>query len=72
MIVTAVLLLPALGALLLVMSRVEDWLAAAPGAERRARHARDGRRHLRLIRGGAADAPARPEAKPSTHRAHAA
>ncbi|MEU6534230.1 hypothetical protein ABZ869_34160 [Streptomyces sp. NPDC046928] len=69
MIVTAVLLLPGLGVLLLLMSRVEDWLAAAPGA---ARHARSGRRHLRLIRGGASDAPARPAAKPSTRRAHAA
>lgn len=69
MIVTAVLLLPGIGVLLLVMSRVEDWLAAAPGA---ARHARGGRRHLRLVRGGAADAPARPAAKPSPRRAHAA
>ncbi|MGV9643907.1 hypothetical protein ACWEGS_14440 [Streptomyces sp. NPDC004822] len=70
MIVTAVLLLPGLGVLLLLMSRVEDWLAAAPGA---ARHARSGRRHpLRLIRGGASGAPARPAARSSTHRAHAA
>ncbi|MHC3473163.1 hypothetical protein ACYF6T_31355 [Streptomyces sp. 7R007] len=40
--------MPVLGALLLLMDRVEDWLTAEPGAPRHART----RRHLKLIHGG--------------------
>ncbi|MFI1505437.1 hypothetical protein [Streptomyces sp. NPDC020597] len=51
----AVLLLPMLSALLAVMDRVETRLLAPAPAHRR--HASP-RRRLRLIRGGASDAPA--------------
>ncbi|MGW0425080.1 hypothetical protein [Streptomyces sp. NPDC003015] len=51
MIAVALLLLPALGALLYAMDRIEDGLSARSSAPRHARG-----RHLRLIRG---DAPPR-------------
>jgi len=68
-IVTAVLLLPALGLLLVVMDRVEDWL---PTASPSLRHTRE-RRHLKLIPGEAGESPSRPAAtEASERRAHAA
>ncbi|MET7454088.1 hypothetical protein ABZT03_19825 [Streptomyces sp. NPDC005574] len=58
MVVVAVLLLPLLAALLMVTDRLEERLLA-PVSERR-RHAVR-KRHLRLIRGGRADAGSGPE-----------
>ena len=57
----AVLLLPLLSVLLAVMDRVETRLLAPAPAHRR--HASP-RRRLRLIRGGASDAPAPVAASP--------
>ncbi|MEU7061904.1 hypothetical protein [Streptomyces sp. NPDC046197] len=67
MIVIAVLL-PALGQLLLVMDRVEDWL---PAPSTSPRHARE-RRHLKLIPGEGSGSPSRPAAVGSERRTHAA
>ncbi|MGY4929300.1 hypothetical protein [Streptomyces sp. 900105755] len=53
MVVIAVLLLPALGLLLLVMDRFEDWLPADSAGPRKAR----GRRHLKLIPGEGSGSP---------------
>ncbi|MBO4253873.1 hypothetical protein [Streptomyces griseorubiginosus] len=68
MIVVAVLVVPLLGGLLVLMDRVEDWLAAAPGPPRHA-HAR---RHLKLIPGGlqkSRDVPERESARRETDAA---
>ncbi|MGW1274139.1 hypothetical protein [Streptomyces sp. NPDC002491] len=54
----AVLLLPMLSVLLAVMDRLETRLLAPAPAHSHRRHASPRRRGLRLIRGGASDAPA--------------
>ncbi|MER6222619.1 hypothetical protein ACWCYL_34150 [Streptomyces sp. 900105755] len=53
MVVTAVLLLPALGLLLLAMDRFEDWLPADSASPRNARE----RRRLQLIPGDGSGSP---------------
>ncbi|WP_371667640.1 hypothetical protein OG985_08365 [Streptomyces sp. NBC_00289] len=65
MVLVAVLLLPLLATLLMVTDRLEDRLLA-PVPQRR-RHASQ-RRHLRLIRGGRAnaDSAAEPGSEPGT------
>lgn len=68
MIVIAVLILPVLGAVLLLMDRVEDWMSAAPPVPR---HAGE-RRHLSLIPGEAPDAPAGRTTASAESRKHAA
>ncbi|MEU6419845.1 hypothetical protein [Streptomyces spiralis] len=65
MVVIAVLLLPALGLLLLVMDRFEDWLPTASSAPR---HTRE-RRHLKLIPGEGSNAASPSTAgEPEQHR----
>jgi len=66
-IVIAVLVLPVLGAVLLLMDRVEDWMSAAPSVPRHA----GTRRHLSLIPGEGRDAHAGPTTAPEG-RKHAA
>ncbi|MEV5883935.1 hypothetical protein AB0L74_14625 [Streptomyces sp. NPDC052020] len=68
MIVVAVLLLPTLALTLLLVDRVEDWLSAPSPVPRHAR----GRRHLRLVQGGARKPVARPTAASNEGRAEAA
>ncbi|MEU6064856.1 MULTISPECIES: hypothetical protein [Streptomyces] len=68
MIVVAVLVLPVLSLLLLVMSRVEDWLNTGSRVPRHA-HAR---RHLKLTFRGASDSRGRSAAGPSPQRTRAA
>ncbi|GGZ68001.1 hypothetical protein GCM10010389_01520 [Streptomyces echinoruber] len=69
----ASLLLPVAGLLLFGMDHIEDRLFSGPSSPRASspRHAR-ARRHLRLIRGGGAGAPARPEAGSRERRLDAA
>ncbi|MFF3991149.1 hypothetical protein ACFY0B_42200 [Streptomyces sp. NPDC001797] len=61
----AVLLLPALGLLLLVMDRFEDWLPADSTGPRKPRE----RRHLKLIPGEGSGSPSPSAAGASEHRA---
>ncbi|MFB7508327.1 hypothetical protein [Streptomyces broussonetiae] len=65
MIVIAVLLLPALGLLLLVMDRFEDWLPVTSFSPRHARV----RRHLRLIPGEASNSPSQSADGAAEHEA---
>ncbi|MGY6023528.1 hypothetical protein [Streptomyces spinosirectus] len=67
MIVIAVLVLPMLGAVLLLMDRVEDWMSGAPSVPRHA----GARRHLSLISGEGRGAHAGPGTAPEG-REHAA
>ncbi|MFF4035538.1 hypothetical protein ACFYZ2_38365 [Streptomyces sviceus] len=67
MIAVAVSLLPALGALLYAMDRIEDRLSARPSAPRHARG-----RHLRLIHGGARSRTRRAAAERPERRLDAA
>ncbi|MFF4316844.1 hypothetical protein ACWDFR_44680 [Streptomyces sp. 900105755] len=65
MVVIAVLLLPALGLLLLVMDRFEDWLPADSTGPQKAR----GRRRLKLIPGEGSGSPSLPAAGASERHA---
>jgi hypothetical protein len=67
-IVIAVLILPVLGAVLLLMDRVEDWMRAAPTVPR---HAGE-RRHLSLIPGEASGARGGRTTASAESRKHAA
>ncbi|MFG2789637.1 hypothetical protein [Streptomyces sp. NPDC048419] len=68
MIVIAVLILPVLGAVLLLMDRVEDWMSGAPTVPP---HAGE-RRHLSLIPGEASEVRGGRTTASTESRKHAA